>query len=214
MEQTTGMKLGAFGYTLAYEFKANPKESANGIVELSKEGAPKILCLANGFTTTPSYKIPAENFFDCGICAAIETDEGFVLAGEQGTRFEVLKQTETSAELRIFFKNGALARETVTVSEDGIQLKVVREKNPLLREDGNDIAILVPALLFDGKDYSEVALHDKDATITYGDYKVVYETGKALVDTCITLCNRDGHYRMFMTAGAKNVQVKIRIEKA
>lgn len=205
-------------YSAEMDSAADFSYDANGLGRLMKKGAPEALCLAHPFTTAPQYGVNSDNIFAAGICAAIESDEGFVMSAEEGTHFEILSsianEDGVGIESRIRFRNGALARESLFMTKKECTLKLTREKNALRSDDGNDIAIMLPAFLFDGKNYSEVALHDRDASVTYAGWKLFYETNKSLVDTAITLTNRNGHYRMFMAAGAKTVQVKIRMEKA
>ena len=91
----------------------------------------------------------------------------------------------------------------ISVSDGGVSL--------CAKGDG-EVALMLPAFVFDGEERSEISRHENTLEVRYREYTCKYSSSGAIYDTERVGCNRNGHYALFYTKEKREVKVEILIE--
>ena len=185
---------------------ADPHYDASGIGRIHKAGAPSAICLSLPGSAAPSYHAFAEATEDFAIAVGIPSGDGFRFASEPGVRYQ--KTTETVTEETVSVGMACdFGTQTVNLS-----CKVAKDAVTVSGDGDGPVALLLPAFAFDGGNETQITCQGTVLEIRYQGYLCRYTSSNPICDMAKTAFNRNGRYRLFQTAGDKQVSVTVEIE--
>lgn len=196
-------------YFVEFEMNADEHYDASGLGRIHKKGAPSAICIAVPFCKKPSYLIDIENPEYLSICAGIKIGNEYVYMCDPSTEYTLVEKLIANDFVRVRFEckmpNGITLHETCTLSDEGVEIEASGE---------GEMEILFPMFKFDGLNYSEISVSEKNAVITYKGYKCIYSTNGIIADKKQVYANRNGHYNAATAVGKNRILLKIEIAKA
>ena len=198
----------AGGYGLEFDLYADPHYDASGLGRVHRRGAPSTICLSCPCPSEADYRVDVDTCGALSLCSAVYGEGEWHLGAEQGSVYRVLHsqttEKEASAELVCRFAEGQETRESYTVGEDGVLVRVVGEGR---------IGYALPVFDFDGETHSRIQVGEHTVCVVYDGWICRYTTDGRVVDRGALAANRNGHYRVFLATGHRELTVKIEISK-
>ena len=99
-------------------------------------------------------------------------------------------------------EDGSSYTETLTLSDEGAKLTV---------KGKGKFAITFPAFLYDGKTETSVTQTENSLSVTYNGYTCTYITDGKITDRNIIAANRNGHYKLYIAEGEKEITLEIKM---
>ena len=201
-------------YFVEYETDADFHYDANGLGRIHKKGAPSAICLSVPFTTTPNYSLDITNPSNLSICCGVYNGEDFVLSADPGTKYVLRNKsvTDSKAELEwlLTLPSGLQILETCIVSNEGVHLSYqLHEKD----EENAKIYCMLPAFESDGAEKTVINMSQQQLQADYKGHSCNFRTSGEIIDSGKIFANRNGHYKIFMARGTKNLEVYITIRR-
>ena len=196
-------------YFAEIDTAADPHYDCSGIGRLHKKGAPSVICLSCPGTATPNFSLNGIDALDFSICPGIETDGElkFATSRESGYRITDRGTEGDTAYCRFECTVEGHTLETYCLlSPDGMEITVMG--------DGK-IALMLPALEFDGENRTEIHRGSRGLAVNYMRYDCIHT---ALDNSEITELgyeggNRNGVYVLYAATGNGMVTVRTQIKK-
>lgn len=187
------MKKG--GISLEFDLNADAHYDASGLGRVQLEGAPSCICISS--------PCPDEHAFEVNESEGIALSFG-VGAIENGKpvfskRYEVL---EAGKDTSVLLSDGV--KSVYKITENGVEIEV--------SGDG-EIALMLPAFYFDGKEYTEIAQGESTLEIRYRGFVSKYLSSTKIHPLHKMGYSRNGHYKAFFTTAKNRLNVKIEISK-
>lgn len=199
--------LRAGDYFAEIETDADPRYDAGGIGRVHRRGAPSAICLSMPGTKTPNYAVDMEDKTNFSIAAGVFDNGEYVFAASEGVKYtQIRSNTENDSACAHFvceFPCGKNVYMICTLTGDGLRLEAETEERA---------AIMLPAFDFDGERHTEIRRDNTRLVICYRGWECQYTSSIPIISTGKFGCNRNGHYRIYRTEGARYVSVNIRIE--
>lgn len=193
-------------YYAEYDTNADYHYDATGLGRIHKKGIPSVLCLTSPITAHSNYKLDIENSTDFSICAGIKTENGFEYAHDGKTKYTLTSKGVTEhcsyAVFECTREDGSSYTETLTLSDEGAKLTV---------KGKGKLAITFPAFLYDGKTETSVTQTENSLSVTYNGYTCTYITDGKITDRNIIAANRNGHYKLYIAEGEKEITLEIKM---
>lgn len=193
-------------YYAEYDTNADYHYDATGLGRIHKKGIPSVLCLTSPITAHSNYKLDIENSTDFSICAGIKTENGFEYAHDGKTKYTLTSKGVTEhcsyAVFECTREDGSSYTETLTLSDEGAKLTV---------KGKGKFAITFPAFLYDGKTETSVTQTENSLSVTYNGYTCTYITDGKITDRNIIAANRNGHYKLYIAEGEKEITLEIKM---
>ncbi|MBQ8431505.1 MAG: hypothetical protein IJX28_01340 [Clostridia bacterium] len=194
------------GYGLEFDTDADPHYDAKGLGRVHRAGAPSPICMSVPATKTPSYRVDREERYDLSLCPAIKGNGEWIFATEEGVGHAVTATSRTNVDTKATLRYDFFGEKAVTadyrVNSDGVEIRVWGE---------GEIAHALPAFAFDGESKPEITATEHTLTVAYQGWICRYTTDGSIRDTGKIACNRNGHYRAFLTHGQGQLTVNIEI---
>ncbi len=195
-------------YALEFETKADLSYDVSGLGRIHKKGAPSAICLSLPCTDTPVYTIDEENTSFLSLCPGILCNGQWKFAADKETEYKIAELTDNKdsvfAEILCRFCNGESVQTKYKVNEDGVNIEV---------RGNEDVAYMLPAFCFDGKNKAEITFDKNSLTVSYMGWICRYITDGEIIDYNRTACNRNGHYKVFLAISKKTLKIKVEILK-
>ncbi len=185
---------------------ADPHYDCSGIGRIHKKGAPSVICLSCPGTATPNFSLDGAEA-DFAICPGIETESGLRFATSRECGYRIIERgtEDEKAFCRLECTVDGYRLETYcSLTSDGAEITV--------KGDGR-VAVMLPALDFDGETGTETVCGLHRLTVDYHGYSCRYLTDGELADTGKNGGNRNGVYDIFAATKDNCVTVKIEIYK-
>ena len=194
-------------YLAQIDIDANVHYDANGIGRIHKKGVPSYICLSTPVSKEPKYNTVTPNPHAMSLCAGYEKNGENVYALDDTSRYSVTKSEATDTysmcELKITLGDEKELTETITVTNNGVDIEVKGDENLLF---------MLPAIKTDGKYNSEVTLKDNSLSLTFMGHKVTYTVNGEISYTENTVSNRNGIYYVYEAKAKDVLKVNVTIE--
>lgn len=188
--------------------KADSEYDASGIGRIHKKGTPSQICISVPGTSTPHYAVDIDGCTDFAIAAGIIKDGEPMFALRDEAKYSLVsskaKGDFAEAVFECDFGGESSALLKCTLDSDSVTIEASAE---------DEVALMLPAFEFDGKNKTEISVKDNILEIVYMGYVCRYISSGEITDTRKTGCNRNGHYKLFYAKGVKNVSVQVEIER-
>lgn len=195
----------AGSYFIELETRSDHHYDAEGIGRIHRRGAPSTICLSVPVSKTPNYGTPTDNDAPLSICCGKQIDGQWNFAYENSV-YEITDHHADAcsayAQLLCTLPNGETIRQSLQVSEDGINICLAGK---------GALALRLPAFVFDGKAHTSVTHEKSTVTIFYRGWKCCYTASDTIVDTGMTASNRNGTYRIYQAEGSDTLTINIKI---
>lgn len=192
-------------YFAEIDTAADPHYDCSGIGRIHKKGAPSVICLSCPGTATPNFSLDGVEAVDFAICPGVETGNGWEFATKRECGYRVIRHgVEDGAavcELECTV-DGKLLRTRCELVSDGARITVSGEGR---------VAVMLPALEFDGENRAETVCGRQQLTVDYLGHTCSYITDGELLDTGKDGGNRNGVYSIFSAVGDGSVTVCLSI---
>ena len=208
--------LHAGGYTAQFDVAPDTHYDGPGLGRVQRRGAPPMICLSVPFTKKPSYTIDITNETPLAILSGWKQTDG-TWAYAYGPDYSVTgtQSGDGRAEATLSVSRAGLMPLTweSRLSDDGLETVVSSAATSAAAPAGEELALTLPVLRFDGETRVDVQKGARALTIAFNGWKCRWETDGEIVDTGKMYANRNGHYQRFEARGRKRLVVKIAIER-
>lgn len=195
-------------YMAEIDTAAHQLYDANGLGRVHREGAPTAICMTCPCPAQPQYHVDIEPMA-LSMCSAVSEKDGWTLGANGDSEYKLTEcgndENSAFATLLCRFACGRTAKESYTVSENGVEITI---------EGDEEIGYALPAFFFDGKTKSLIAVSEHLLAVSYEGWICRYITNGCIVDMNKTAANRSGYYSTFLAVGQNKLDLKIEIIKA
>ena len=200
-------------YALELDSSADPEYDASGIGRIHRKGTPSPICLSvpcpDAHQVGYGYSVDIPDGRALSICPAVRVDGNWLLGTYEDTIY-VIKSHGTDGTVAFANLGCTLDGER----EVGLSIEVSPRGVTLTATHDGDVAIALPAFLFDGETRTEIATTDTTVSVKYLGYECKYEVnGGKIVNTGAVSANRNGHYLAYLAIGSGTVGVTVKIER-
>ncbi len=191
-------------YFVELDTNADGHYDCSGIGRIHKRGAPSEICLSCTATAIPKVTFDLEERPAFSIAPALFVDGApqFMTLGEYRLHASSVDDESAAAE---FFCDieGQPLRFACKVGADGVTITAEAE---------GEVAVMLPALAFDGEHQTEIQTEGNRLSVSHKGNRCTYTTDGELCDMKTLGCNRNGHYKLYYAKGQGSVSVNVRIE--
>ncbi len=190
-----------YGYALEFDFNADPHYDAKGLGRVHKEGAPSAICLSLPCSNTPVFTTNIKDASPLSLCPGVKINGNFVFATGSECSYKVLSYSDDSAVI----ETEILGKKVVskyTLSPEGVKITAETE---------GELAYLLPAFYFDGKNHTEITTGENKLTINYQGYSCIYKVSSPISENSSLSANRNGCYKSYIAIGTNSITINIEI---
>ena len=191
-----------YGYALEFDLNADPHYDASGLGRVHKEGVPSAICISMPCAEKPEYINNLENAFPLSICPGIKENDEYLFATDNESEYKVIEFADNFALIETEIK-GKKIKSKYTLSENGIEI---------IAESDSEFAFLLPALHFDGKDYTDISFKNNTVKINYQGYNCVYKSNGIINESGKLSANRNGLYKSYIVDAENHLNINIEIK--
>ena len=151
-------------------------------------------------------KYDIENDEPFSIACGVKGEKEFVYATDYDDHYQLIasevKDDYVSATFKCELRDGTEFTQICKITNDGVEITA---------ESCGTVSILIPALHFDGKEYSNISVTENSVCVDYKGSTCVYSTNGIVSGGEKIYANRNGHYKGFKTCAYGSVTLKISI---
>jgi len=196
----------AGGYALEFDTNADRHYDASGLGRIHKYGAPSAICLSVPCPSEARYTVDLEHCISASICPGILEDGAWKFASNGDWIYELTDKKcsdrAASVDFACSYQDIVCVHTKYTADESGVLIE--------MRGNG-DVALMLPAFVFDGENNSDLSCDETCLTVSYEDWICRYTVNGAIFDTEKYAVNRNGHYRIFYASAKDTLTVKVEI---
>ena len=197
------------GYGAEIELNGDSHYDASGLGRVHREGAPSAICMSTPCPSHPNFAVDIEDPTALSICPGVFRDGKWSFALDEDAKYETVSYGTDEASALATLKTALSCGETLTsgykVSSDGVEVRV---------EGCGEVALMLPAFLFDGEKYSEIKCGGSTLSIFYEGYECRYTVDGEILGGDRISAGRNGHYKAYYAKAKECLNVKIEIFKA
>lgn len=193
-------------YFLEFDTNADYHYDSNGLGRVNKKDAPSAICISLPCTEEPNYTIDGKSA-NISISVGIPDGDGYIFSAEKsvGNKFLAFPdENKAWAKFEYDYPDGNKAYAEYKICGDFVEIKCTSQKR---------VALMLPALTFDGQNRTKLALDGKNLSVEYMGWICEYISTEDILETEKIGRNRNGYYKAYYTEGEDELTVKINIRR-
>ena len=200
--------LRAGDYFLEFDYDADYHYDSSGLGRIHKKDAPSSVCMSSPCTMTPNYTVDLDDICNLSLCPGVYIEDKKIFGADENVKHTVLEYLSDKegayATLKSEFPFNKEVIHTYKVTSEGVEISA--------KCDGK-ICYMLPAFMFDGKEYSVITEGRGSLEIEYKGYKCRYTFDGTLSEYEKKACNRNGHFKVYYITGDNNINLKVEIKE-